>query len=91
MQIWILVAALGGLLALAGVVRLHAGWRAGRISGRRFVATVVGLLSLIAFALVGNVTPELASGAVLLALALPGCVAIVVLVREHGRTQANGS
>jgi len=87
-SIWIAVAAVGGLLCLIALFRLGVALRRGRITPAFFVAALVAVLSFVAFALVDNLSPDGASAAVTLATLLPGCVGIVVIVREQRRAGA---
>jgi len=86
MSLWLVLAFAGGLLCLVGLVRLGGALRRGRISTAYFVAAVVVVFSLVAYAVLDGLTPGGVSGPPALAALLPGCVALVVLLREYRRT-----
>jgi len=85
MGAWILVAAVGGVFALVGLVGLFRRYLRGELSGRYVSAAATGLASLLACALASALRPDAVTGAVMIVLLLPGFVAVVALMREHER------
>lgn len=82
---WILVAVVGGILAVVGFATLVRRYRRGVIRGRYLSAVVVGCLSLASFAFFDAFRPGGVSGPLTIALLLPAFIAIGVIVREHRR------
>lgn len=87
MSLWLAVATLGAVLCGVALIRLGIALRRGRVTVAYFVAALVVALSFVAFALADQLPPAGASGPLALALLAPGCVALVVLVREHRRAR----
>lgn len=85
MEPWILVAAVGGALALAGWGVQLRRYRQGKVSARGLLSLTVGLLSFGAYGVVSSIAPAFASGPVALILLLPAFAAIVVWIRDHQR------
>jgi drug/metabolite transporter (DMT)-like permease len=84
--VWVSIAAIGGLLSIAGLAVYVRRFRRGEITLRYLLAVVVGYASFVSFALVGALRPESADAPWAVGILLPGFVAVVVLVRERGRT-----
>jgi len=91
MNAWLLVAVLGGVVALAGLMAVFRRYGRGEVSGRYVAAIMVGLAGFGGFALLEVLRPELARGAPALAFLLPGCAAVVVVIREFERARAAGT
>jgi len=84
--VWVSIAALGGLLSMAGLAVYLRRFRRGEITKRHLLAVVVGYASLVSFAVVEALHPEYADEPWAVGILLPAFVAVVVLVRERGRT-----
>jgi len=85
---WLLVSACGGILALGGIGVLVGRYRKGVLPLRILIASVVGCLSFVSYAVIDAFHPEVWTGELRLALLLPAIASILVLV--HGR-QARGA
>ena len=83
MTAWILVAAIGGVLSILGLLVLTRRYLRGEMSQWQLFAIIVGYVSFVSFVLVSSLRPEFASGPVSIAILLPAFVAIVFLIREH--------
>jgi uncharacterized membrane protein YfcA len=90
MNLWELVAGLGGVVSLAGLSAAFRRYRRGEITLRYLLACVVGLASFISYALVSALSPDLATGIVTILLLVPALAAIVVLVRGHRKLREAG-
>jgi len=89
MLVWVSIAAIGGLLSIAGLAVYLGRYRRGAITLRYLLALVVGYASFVSFALVGALRPESTGAPWAVGILIPAFVAIVVLVRERGRTNTN--
>lgn len=90
MGAWIVVAVLGGILALVGLQRLHRQYRQGKITLLAWVAYVVGFISFVSYAVLNATRPDVTTGPVTLVMLLPAFAAIVVLVREYRKAGGTG-
>ena len=84
--IWIVAAVVGGALSVAGFVVLLRRVRRREIRWRYLVACGVGYTAFVSFALLSALRPSAVNSAVTLIMLLPGLVAIVLVVREHQKT-----
>lgn len=87
MYIWIFVAGIGGALSILGLLFFLRRYRRGEITRRYLLAIVVGYVSFLTFALVNAFHPDLTSGPVVIAILLPAFIAILIVIREHQKTQ----
>ena len=83
MIIWILIAAVGGILSIWGFILLLNQYHQGKHTKRYVYAMVIGYISFISFALISAIQPEFSSGILSVALLLPAFIAIVVLINEY--------
>jgi uncharacterized membrane protein len=90
MLIWILVATVGGILSLMGLITLFRQYRRDRITLRSLLAYVVGYVAFVSYALASALRPDIASGPASVAMLLPAFVAIVVAAHEHRRARDAG-
>lgn len=84
---WVLIAVIGGLLSIWGLAVYLRRFRRGEITLRYLLAVIVGYASFVSFVLVGALRPESAGSPWTVGILLPSFVAIVVLIRERGRTR----
>jgi drug/metabolite transporter (DMT)-like permease len=89
MTAWILVAAIGGVLSILGLLVLTRRYLRGEMSQWQLFAIIVGYVSFVSFVLVSSLRPEFASGPVSIAILLPAFVAIVFLIREHQKSKGS--
>jgi len=64
MNIWLVVAAIGGVLSLWGLMVLFRKYREGEITRRYFLAIVVGYISFVSFVLMSAFRPDISTGLV---------------------------
>lgn len=86
MLIWSIVGLSGAVLAAAGLLDLVRRFGREEIAPSTLVAWFVGFASFASYAVLVAFVAERASGIVGLLVLLPAFVAVVVLVRQHGRT-----
>ncbi len=91
MTTWILVAAIGGCVSVAGFLAPVRRYRLGEIRGRELLAYVVGYLSFVSFALLTAFRPSFVDGVVTIVTLMPALAAVVVIVREHQRRGTGSS
>jgi len=84
MSFWILTAAAGLIISAAGLLCVYRQRCAGEVSRRYFFAMLTGFLSLLAFALVAALAPDLSAGPTL-AILLPGAIAVPVIIKERSQ------
>jgi len=89
MTAWILVAAIGGVLSILGLLVLTRRYLRGEMSQWQLFAIIVGYVSFVSFVLVSSLRPEFASGPVSIAILLPAFVAIIFLIREHQKSKGS--
>jgi uncharacterized membrane protein len=83
MILWLVVAATGVVLSLWGLKILFRRYRRGQINRRYLLAVVVGVLSLVVYAILSTVRPDITTGPVFVVMLLPAFIAIVVVIRER--------
>jgi len=89
MTAWILVAAIGGVLSILGLLVFIRRYLRGEMSQLQLFAIIVGYVSFASFVLVSSLRPEFASGPVSIAILLPAFLAIVFLIRKHQKSKGS--
>lgn len=80
---WIAVAVIGLVLAMIGFLDLVRRYRRNEIRGRDLFAIVIGFLSLLSFAFLSAVRPDVLTGMLTIVILLPAFVAVVILTGER--------
>jgi len=89
MTTWILVAAIGGVLSILGLVVFIRRYLRGEISLLYLFAILAGYVSFVSFVIVSSLRPEFASKPVSIAILLPAFVAIVLLIRNNQKSKGS--
>lgn len=85
MTMWIIIAVIGFILSVLGLSAFVRRYRRGEITRRHLLAAIIGYVSLVTFAVVSAVRPDITNGPLAVIVLLPAFVAIVVLIRERRR------
>jgi len=80
MSFWIIIAVIGGILSMTGIIVLIRRYLQGEIPLLYLVSIIIGFMSFIAFVFFNYVYPESVSRPVSLIILLPAIITLFVLV-----------
>jgi hypothetical protein len=87
MVTWILIAAIGGVFSIIGILILIQRYLRGEISQLYLFAIIVGYISFVSFALISSLRSEFASGLISVIILLPAFVALVFLIHQNQKSK----